>query len=271
VFAWAIAVLALSASLPLSHNVRQTSVGPYTILVRSDSIGTEDVCEVRRDGEAIFVIDDYIRISIDKPLQEDGPVLTPGTDVSGDGIPDAVVYGWSGGAHCCFTSWILSLGDEFRILAEVHGGHSEAIVEDMDEDDALEVVVRDWSFAYFPYSFGGSPAPIVVLDWAGSRLEPSPVLTGFPRPDEQELAAEALSLRQSSRWEGDEAGRPYSEVFGRVLDLLYAGYEDLAWSYLEQAWGGDPATKIRLVAALGRRLEQSPYYSRLERARGHRQ
>jgi hypothetical protein len=33
-----------------------------------------------------------------------------GTDVNRDGTPDAIVEGYSGGAHCCWTYWFVSLG-----------------------------------------------------------------------------------------------------------------------------------------------------------------
>ena len=35
-----------------------------------------------------------------------------GTDVNGDGLPDVVVSAWSGGAHCCYSSGVYSVGEE---------------------------------------------------------------------------------------------------------------------------------------------------------------
>ena len=35
-----------------------------------------------------------------------------GTDVNGDGLPDVVVSAWSGGAHCCYSSGVYSVGED---------------------------------------------------------------------------------------------------------------------------------------------------------------
>lgn len=262
-------VLAQTDTTPLSLTevVSEARVGSYVAQVRTDSLHTQDVFELRRDGEVVFRIDDYLRVKLGGPVEGRGLVLKPGTDVSGDGVPDLVVHGWSGGAHCCFTAWVLSLGNDFRVLAKVGGANTDPVFFNADQDSAIEVEVIDWAFQDWPGSFAGSPSTRVVLDWTGNRLEPSPDLTGFPRPDEASLKEEAAELRGDPGWLLDYPRHPYKAVFSRVLDLLYAGYNLPAWEFLERSWGGDPIDKVSLVSEFGRRLERSQYFSRLEQAR----
>jgi hypothetical protein len=262
-----LALQLLVASLPLTELVSEARVGMYVAEVRTDSLQMQEVCEVSKDGQEVFRVDDYHRIKLGIPFGGGGLVLEPGSDVNGDGIPDLVINGWSGGAHCCFTSWILSLGDDFRIMAEVTGGDSEPVFRDADGDPAIEVEVVDWAFAYWPGSFAGSPATRVVLDWTEGGLEPSPDLTSIPMPGQAALSEEAAKLRSDPSWQEDILYRPYKAVFSRVLDLLYGGYEDLAWKFLEDSWGGDPVSQIRLVSEFGRRLQRSLYFGKLEAIR----
>jgi hypothetical protein len=39
-----------------------------------------------------------------------------GEDVNGDGVPDVVLEAYSGGAHCCWTYYIISLGQKPGLL-----------------------------------------------------------------------------------------------------------------------------------------------------------
>src|SRR5713101_828578 len=42
-----------------------------------------------------------------------------GVDVNGDGIPDVVLEAYSGGAHCCWTYYIISLGSKPGMLLKL--------------------------------------------------------------------------------------------------------------------------------------------------------
>ena len=45
-----------------------------------------------------------------------------GRDINGDGEPDLVFVGYSGGAHCCWTYWIVSLGGRPGLIKKTAGG-----------------------------------------------------------------------------------------------------------------------------------------------------
>ena len=65
----------------------------------------------------------------------------PGKDINGDGIPDLVVEEFSGGAHCCSSYLIFSLGKEFKKLTVGEGENLEGFeFRDIDGDNVYELV-----------------------------------------------------------------------------------------------------------------------------------
>jgi hypothetical protein len=47
------------------------------------------------------------------------PYIPDGTDITGLGYPDLVVYHYTGGAHCCLLAWVFQLRPAFRLLATI--------------------------------------------------------------------------------------------------------------------------------------------------------
>ena len=88
------------------------------------------------------------------------------TDLAADGVDDAVVRHFTGGAHCCFEYLIFSqtptgihLDDWFSL-----GDATIETVRDLDGDSILEIETWDNRLAYFPdLSFAGSPFLPLVL------------------------------------------------------------------------------------------------------------
>jgi hypothetical protein len=262
-----LAIVALVPGAFAAEVVSDATVGDYTVRILSDSLEVMDVLEISKCGEVILTRDDCVRFWIGDAFNPAYRGVGAGRDVSGDGVPDVVVTGWSGGAHCCFTTWVYSVGPDLKLLAEIEAGHSEPRFLNADEDSALEVQVVDWTFAYFPGSFGGSPAPKVILDWRGDSLVVSPSLTAQPRPAREELLDRARAVRESPRWQ-EPAQYPYSDIFPPAVDLMYAGHEDLGWLYLRESWGASEEERLRLEQVLRELLDSSMYYRELAAAYG---
>jgi hypothetical protein len=253
------------------------SLGPYHAVIDTNAIGT-DVFHLYRSGELVRQADDVVRLWMTSP--------EPGTDVNADGVPDLVLHGWSGGAHCCHTAWVFSLGDECELLAEVAGEHSEVEIRQADDDPALELVVRDWALAYWPFDFAGSASVEVVLDWDGRTLRPSAALTAAaidlpagPMADsiadlnaaldatlDATLDAMARQFAADPSW-ADTGYDAICGIFATALRLVYAGQPNRAASFIANAWGGDRAALTRLTMEFGRRLAGSRYLAVLERQR----
>lgn len=241
----------------------EASVGPYVVRV----LGSDDEaqgCRVTRDGATVLETPPGFRMRIGRLWGVTDYSVVPGTDVNADGVPDVTLWDWSGGAHCCFTVTVLSLGDSARVLAELPTRDAGARFTNLDDDPALEVETAEHVFAYWPGSFASSAAPRVALDWEGERLVSSAALT-HRAVDADSALAVARTLRLELDWSdsGLHAERA-AEVFRGVLELFYAGHPSLGLEYLSLAWpDGLGAYRDRLLVELGMRLRASPYWERL--------
>jgi hypothetical protein len=239
------------------------SIGEYRATIESNDT---DVFHLYKSGVLVRQIDDFVRLSIGDPLEHGSPALAPGTDVNADGVPDLVIFGWNGGAHCCFVAWVFSLGADFETLAEVDGGHTEVKVHQADDDPAIEFAVRDWTLAYWPFGFGGSPSVEVILDWHGKVLEPSAQLTEEVAQWPKDLDALSRQYASDPSW-ADSAYGPIGGLFAIALGLVYSGESDRAAEFILDSWGGDRVEMVRLTIQFGRLLTKSRYLGAIESQR----
>lgn len=104
---------------------------------------------------------------------------TPGTelnsigDVTGDQIPDLIFSSYTGGAHCCWTLYLVQLGNEVRQVQTLALAHSDGVqLRNIDNDAALELTdLADWSYAYKFGSFANSFARSSVWQPVGDHFE----------------------------------------------------------------------------------------------------
>ncbi|MCB9844760.1 MAG: hypothetical protein H6811_02070 [Phycisphaeraceae bacterium] len=184
-----------------------------------------------------------------------------GDDLTGDGRPDIVVREWSGGAQCCYTFYLLTLGDPVEELARVDADHGELSgFDDVDGDGIVEFVGNDWTWAYWKTSFAESPAPRVILRLAGSDLRLAPDLMQSPAPTQEEMEHRVERVLLSDRWTDQT---PPSDLWGEALDLIYCGHEDLAWKFVVWAWPDGRPGRDAFIAELRASLDKSPYYRQL--------
>ena len=168
-----------------------------------------------------------------------------GRDVNGDGIPDAVLVSFSGGAHCCWTYHIVSLGKNPGLLAEFEN-RSTASFEDLNGDGKTEVLIRDGGFDEgFGLSHPFSPFPLLIVRLNGAKFEDAG--SRFWSVYEKEIREERSKLKdknlrdflQSNPAEIHDS-LDYLDTKYRVLaitlDYLYAGRPVEARRFLGKLW-----------------------------------
>ncbi len=191
-----------------------------------------------QDGAEVFVVEDH-RIEVAPPLLESGRERDPipaGLDITGDGQPNALVYGDSGGAHCCIQLYVLQLGPDFEVLNRLDAGNYLPLLRQADGDPALEIELRDNIFAYWRAPFARSPAPRVMLDFQDGRYRPAPELMRQPALGESRLFRRAQALRSGRGWDSDPRYPLDSGLWTVMLDLVYSGNLTQAERFLELAW-----------------------------------
>lgn len=196
-----------------------------------------------------------------------GPVIVPiedwdirfneasGKDLNGDGQPEIVFEGYSGGAHCCWTYWIVSLAKPAGLLHTLCNNRSGEFA-DLDKDGKFEFLTLDGAFDYFDeMSHAASPFPMVVLRLEGRKLKR--VNTEFWSLYEKDIAEarkaspEALRLFRGGNREAF-ADQPHDweatkqHILELVLANLYGGREEEAWKILGEYW---PPADVRRIKA----------------------
>jgi hypothetical protein len=185
-----------------------------------------------------------------------------GEDVNGDGRPDAVFEDYSGGAHCCWTYWIASLGDSPKLVREIENDREVVFSKD-EHDGKVTINTLDGAFDGFAeLSHADSPFPAVYLRLEGRDLK---------RVDGEFWPQYAAEIREArSRLHNDdlaafrkqgpitvkldfsvEAGEVHTltktetNVLLIVLAYLYAGKTQTAWTELHKYWPPGDEQRIR--------------------------
>lgn len=175
-----------------------------------------------------------------------------GKDINGDGRPDLVLEGYSGGAHCCWTYWIVSLAPSPRLAGKIFN-ETTLRFQDLDGDGRIEIATRDGAFDYFDgLSHAYAPMPAVMLHLESRRL--IDVSARFWKEYEQQISEARANLNpellRRFRLGVDkdapvEDQRTKSTVLEIVLAYLYGGRPEEAWKALEEMWPADDRARIR--------------------------
>ena len=168
-----------------------------------------------------------------------------GTDITGEGNPDLIVTGYSGGAHCCFSSTVYDLGPTLTVIPVAGGGNCSGTFEDLDGDGSYEFLTCDDAFAYHYCCYAGSPMVRVILCYERKigYVPASPRFASLYEPDivaHTELAQQATD---ATMCEWDETSK--CAVLPLILDYLYSGRMDQAWEVLERYYSFPDADTFR--------------------------
>lgn len=241
----------------------------YTI----QTVRTEDggCLEVRKSGVIVYRESNDGAYGIGNRINNDlsTPVIPVGTDVTGGGVPDVIVWSWSGGAHCCLTFQVLQLGEKLLDVADISADDSvDAHFADLRHDGHYEFVGRDWAFAYWHASFAMSPAPEIILRPSGLRISKGAGPNDYyiydlaldlmrkPTPSPANFRSLARQLAASNQWRDN--GVP-SKLWSAMLHFIYTGHPGLAWKLLDETWPNKRPGKGGFIGAFCDRLDYSHY------------
>ena len=94
--------------------------------------------QLQASGESVFEANDCVRVlkgTVELYKKCEGR-LTLGTsttplttirDLTGDQIPDLLFTSYTGGAHCCWTLYLVQLGNEVREVQKLALAHSDGV------------------------------------------------------------------------------------------------------------------------------------------------
>ena len=127
-----------------SHIIDRKSHGSFELLIYEDEY--EGGFRILLEGKKEYAEVGYrFYTSLGEGIK---PCKSLGCDIAGDGVPNFVVWHWSGGVHCCFSAIVFELGPRLRVLGRFDGEDSTPHFVDVDGDGIFEVLIRDSTFAY---------------------------------------------------------------------------------------------------------------------------
>ena len=240
----------------------ERTVGPFTVQrwVNSSSpeVSPAGMCECI----TVVYLGDRQVLSLGAPGEMTARQISDvtGQDVNRDRQPDLIVSDWSGGAHCCYTTTVYSVGSEVRqILSLGTGNCGPGTFEDLDEDGRLEFITCDDAWAYAYCSFADSPLPRVVFAYDQSQGGYVPATPRYAAQFRDELA---MALEEVQTWMsvsgGKDPGLDRCRLLGPVLGLMYAGRIDDGLVLLRGLYRG--ADREQFEAETLEKVKKSPLW-----------
>lgn len=174
-----------------------------------------------------------------------------GADLNGDGKPELVLEGYSGGLHCCYTYAIVSLGPTPQVL---HAFQNTAPVKfEKQSDGSVLIRAADGVFDYFLIPHTDAVIPQLVLKLEGNDLVD--VSANYPEVYDKDiaharglLAADEIERFRKSNFHDklytDQIPTVH-KVLTIVLDYVYSGREEKAWQALDELWPPSDAARIK--------------------------
>ena len=176
-----------------------------------------------------------------------------GTDINGDGAPDAILEGYSGGAHCCWSYWFVDLGEHPGVYLNLE--NEREIVIDTKTPGHTYIQTLDGAFDYFDgLCHACTPFPSVVLELRGKQLsdvgglfvdeydkEIAAAKYKFEHEDGEEFAVLASFKPGLEGKYADARSAALAVVFG----YLYSNREDQAWQALNSMWPVSDQARIK--------------------------
>lgn len=167
-----------------------------------------------------------------------------GKHINGDGEPDAVLVDYSGGAHCCWTYDVVSLGKNPGLIGKFYN-RDTASFSDLRGDGQIEISIRDGSFDFgFGLDHASSVFPLLIVQLRGTNFQDvgSECWPIFKKAIQQERRKldnadlqEFLHPRPNQPDNSDHE-MTRSTLLLIALDYLYGGKYPEAKNVLAQFW-----------------------------------
>jgi hypothetical protein len=203
-------------------------------------------------------------------------VPPPGSDVTGDHVPDRVVLDYViVGLSQCWYQYFIYPDYDARKKFVFDAMRTELTFADLDGDGVFEATGEDWSLEYWLPGYSLSPHPRYIVRFREDEYQLALYLMRKPAPSNRDL----LLLVEEVRGAVDQAPKTtfiYDSEAGPIMwkimfDLVYEGngrsarrFYDLLWmhrdSLRKDAIFSNPANRSRLLRDFRQELTMSRFF-----------
>lgn len=232
-----------------------TSILGYDFTIIGLNDGTKRLT-VAKSGKVLWKADEAVEIEVIRP-----ETMKLGSDITGEGTPDVIINTYSGGAHCCFTDYVLQLGPTLVVIDTIEMGGS---FEDIDGDGIAEVRTSDYTFDYWKMSHAESPIPEIVLKLKGGKYRLDKAMTQKPGPSESDLEKLAAEIRKMEGWvdytsRDDMVCPGLQKLIVEMVNMVYTGHGGQTKILAESAWPAGIQGYEAFKSDFGVQLQKSQY------------
>ena len=197
-------------------------------------------------------------------------LVVAGQDVNGDGIPDIVLEGYSGGMHGTSTYYVISLGEKPRVILKLENEAESVDFIRGSSPGPMEIHAWDGAFFRFDETCSAcSPYPMVYLQMDGTELRD---ISAQHRAEYDKLIREMrrglppddLARFRVIEENWDKAGEAQTgeKVLNIALAYLYSGRESQAHKAIREMWPAFDQDRIWTLILKTRRRGLLRYVSR---------
>ena len=222
--------------------------------------------QIFKDNSLVYQSDVDIKFWVE---EGDDSSLKMGTDITGDGQPNLVVFHWCGDAYGTGIRYVFSIGEEFKLIQILPYGN----FEDVNNNEVLEFIPYDNTFSFWHASHAGSPYPKLIYEYKDDSYQLSPALMYKPLPSSQEEEQAIIRIKkdiadcEAREWEDHcwyyKGTYLPSSVWSYMLYLLYSGHPLEARQFLDKVWPEDKPGKELFLFNFKERLNRSDYWKKI--------
>ncbi len=239
-----------------SGQMAEKKFGEYTIRIYSGSSDqlAGGFLEILQAGTRVYT-------GQHESFEIDDTGTPVGADVTGTGNPNLVVKEYSGGAHCCTSFEVFSLGSNFQKLVTIESADCDGAHFQRQDNGGYVFYGCDPAVRMYGASFADSAAPGVILRYVNGSFHLAPDLMRKPPPSLDELKAKAADLASNPTWSTQDVPGAFWQC---VIDLTYSGNSRSADQFVTLAWPVQRTDRNQQIQQFSTQLRKSPYWADIQ-------
>jgi len=187
-----------------------------------------------------------------------------------DGMPALIASEWSGGAHCCFTYFLIALEPMPKVTQTLDLSDGQGNLKTCGELICLDFF--DYTFAYWRGPFVDSIGAPIITSLRDGRFNFDFDLMRKPYVEVSDKTISKIKQAFFKAEQGEDIGIAYRMLSQELLNLIYSGHADRTSALLKRVWTQNTvsSTQHSFEIEFITELKKSQYWADLLKLNGGR-